>query len=209
MNKRNDYETSNTKNTLYAKRLLKIQTAKWKEWLDVQAPYRWNLQRLNMGFTFDVGCGIGRNLINLNGSGMGIDHNLDSVEICKNRGLTAFTPDDFEKSSLNVPESFDSILLSHVAEHISYPMVINILKKYLYLLKCNGKLVIITPQELGYKSDASHVEFMNFPKLRGIANQLDLRIIKEYSFPFPRLFGHIFMYNEFVMVAQKNYLQIS
>ena len=47
----------------------------WKRWVDVQAPYRWNLRGLRLGFTLDVGCGIGRNLVTFDGHGVGIDHN--------------------------------------------------------------------------------------------------------------------------------------
>ena len=53
----------------------------WKKLLDVQAPYRWNLQRLKLGLTLEIGCGIGRNLMHLKGQGIGIDHNFQSVEM--------------------------------------------------------------------------------------------------------------------------------
>ena len=74
---------------------------------------------------------------------------------------------------------------------------------FVYLLKNHGKLVIITPQEAGFKSDATHVEFMNFAKLKAIARELDSKIIKQYSFPFPRIVGKLFKYNEFVSLSQK------
>lgn len=83
MNRKINTFNQDTKNQSYSERLLNKQTAKWKEILDVQAPYRWNLQRLNLGFTLDIGCGIGRNLINLKGNGIGIDHNFHSVEVCR------------------------------------------------------------------------------------------------------------------------------
>jgi 2-polyprenyl-3-methyl-5-hydroxy-6-metoxy-1,4-benzoquinol methylase len=146
MNRKINPFNQDTKNQSYSERLLNKQTAKWKEILDVQAPYRWNLQRLNLGFTLDIGCGIGRNLMNLKGNGIGIDHNFHSVEVCRARGFMAFTPEEFQQSSFDEPEKFDSILLAHVAEHMSYLEVINLLNDYVYLLKNHGKLVIITPQ---------------------------------------------------------------
>ncbi|MCA2813183.1 MAG: class I SAM-dependent methyltransferase [Microcystis sp. M090S1] len=203
MNRKINPFNQDTKNQSYSERLLNKQTAKWKEILDVQAPYRWNLQRLNLGFTLDIGCGIGRNLMNLKGNGIGIDHNFHSVEVCRARGFTAFTPEEFQQSSFDEPEKFDSILLAHVAEHMSYLEVISLLNDYVYLLKNHGKLVIITPQEAGFKSDATHVEFMNFAKLKAIARELDSKIIQQYSFPFPRMVGKLFKYNEFVSLSQK------
>ena len=48
----------------YAQRLQQLQQARWKLALDVQRPYRWNLERLCSGRVLEVGCGIGRNLRN-------------------------------------------------------------------------------------------------------------------------------------------------
>ena len=39
----------------YAQRLVRLQMAPWKRWLNVQAPFRWNLTRLRPGFTLVVG----------------------------------------------------------------------------------------------------------------------------------------------------------
>lgn len=198
-NKRQDLH--NTQDQFYTQRLIKKQRVWWKRLFDVQAPYRWNLQRLKLGFVLDIGCGIGRNLINLKGQGVGIDHNLESVRVAREQGLTAFTPNEFFKSSFNTPQTFDSILLSHVAEHMNRVEVIYMLQQYLHLVKPQGKIIIISPQEAGYKSDPTHVEFINFPKLRSISRELNLTMIKEYSFPFPRFVGYIFLYNEFVSVS--------
>lgn len=79
----------------YEERLTRLQTARWKQWLDVQAPFRWNLQSLGPGSTLDIGCGIGRTLLHLRGNGVGIDTNPYCVDVAQARGLTAFTPDEF------------------------------------------------------------------------------------------------------------------
>ena len=188
----------------YTDYLLAKQTATWKRLLNVQAPYRWNLQQLKLGFVLDIGCGIGRNLINLDGHGVGVDHNPFSIAIARSHGLNAFTTEDFKASAFNVGQSFDSILLSHVAEHLYFDAVVALLRDSLYLLKPQGRLVLITPQELGFKSDSSHVEMMDFEKLNAIAEQLGLQTLKQYSFPFPRFFGYYFIYNEFISVSIKN-----
>src|SRR5512139_906426 len=99
----------------YAERLIRLQTAGWKRWLDVQAPFRWNLRRLDPGFTLDIGCGIGRNLQHLRGHGVGVDANEYCVRAARARGLTAFTPDEFRTSGeYNRQGRFDTILLAHV-----------------------------------------------------------------------------------------------
>lgn len=61
---------------------------------------------------------------------------------------------------------------------------------------------MITPQERGYRSDDTHVEFLDFDALRQIAESLGLRVERSYSFPFPRWAGRLFKYNEFVLTAR-------
>jgi 2-polyprenyl-3-methyl-5-hydroxy-6-metoxy-1,4-benzoquinol methylase len=192
-----------TANSEYTRRLVTKGRVWWKKILDLQAPYRWNLRRLKPGFTLDIGCGLGRNLINLNGHGIGIDHNPHSVEIARTYGLQAFLPEEFQQSSFNQLKSFDSLLLSHVAEHMTAPEAVRLLTDYLPLLKPQGQVILITPQESGYRSDPTHVQFMDFAILRDIIREAGLSPVGEFSFPFPRLFGRWFTYNEFISVSKK------
>ena len=203
-----DEKSDTTKHTAYANRLVRLETAWWKQILDVQAPYRWNLQRLRPGLTLEIGCGIGRNLRNLtrvNSAGavsaVGIDHNETSVKIALGRGLTAFTAEDFLKSSFCAPGTFDSLLFAHVAEHMSFAQCAELLTGYKKYIKIGGKLILITPQEAGYRSDPTHVEFMDFAKLEKLQLSVGTIPTKNYSFPFPRSFGTFFKYNEFVAVS--------
>src|ERR1700730_6085107 len=124
-----------TEDCEYSARLLTQEAVWWKSMLDVQAPYRWNLKRLQPGFTLDIGCGLGRNLLHLNGNGVGIDHNQHAVEIARSRGLQAFTIEAFQTSSFNQSASFDSILMSHVAEHLMEGEVVKLLTAHIPLLK--------------------------------------------------------------------------
>jgi SAM-dependent methyltransferase len=188
----------------YAARLIKLQTARWKQWLDVQAPFRWNLRRLDPGVTLDIGCGIGRNLVHLPKQSVGIDVNEHCVRAAKARGLVAFTPGEFERSAeYNRPGRFDAILLAHVAEHMTEDQAVALLKAYEPLLRFDGKLILISPQEAGFRSDATHVELMDFVRLSRISSRLGLRPERAFSFPFPRWAGRLFTYNEFVVVSRK------
>ena len=187
----------------YTTRLLTRGGKWWKKALDAQAPYRWNLRRLNLGFVLEIGCGVGRNLINLSGRGVGIDHNPYSVTAAKSRGLQAFTPEEFRLSEFNTPGRFDSILLAHVAEHMVEQDAVQLLSAYVPLLKPQGQALLITPQEYGFRSDPTHVQFMDFDSLRSIALAAGLAPVREFSFPFPRMFGRVFKYNEFVSLFEK------
>jgi SAM-dependent methyltransferase len=187
----------------YTDGLIYRQSAWWKKLFNVQYPYKWNISRLKPGFVLDVGCGIGRNLLHLDGHGIGVDHNPTSIEVCKSRGLEAYTVEDFLKSTYNVPATFDSILLAHVAEHMTGEDFVNVINQYSYLLKNNGKIIVITPQEYGFKSDDTHVQFMDFKTIKSLLIQCGFDIKKQYSFPLPRIAGHIFKYNEFVTVGIK------
>jgi 2-polyprenyl-3-methyl-5-hydroxy-6-metoxy-1,4-benzoquinol methylase len=197
-------KTTSTKNEEYTRHLLE-QSVWWKRILDVQRPYRLHLKRLKLGSTLEIGCGIGRNLINLGKAAkvVGIDHNQNSVGVADSRGLIAFTPEQFMSSEYARPSSFDSLLLSHVAEHVGKKGIVSLLNEYLVYLRGGGRVVIITPQEAGYRSDTTHVEFMDFEGLASVVEDAGLVALAHYSFPLPRLFGKIFKYNEFVMIAQK------
>ena len=88
-----------TKGKQYTEVLNKSSNVKWKKVFDVQRPYRWNLSRLNLGKTLDVGCGIGRNLGNLSPDSVGVDHNKYSIGIAKKAGYDAVTVDEFMKNN--------------------------------------------------------------------------------------------------------------
>lgn len=192
---------TNEKN--YTDGLLYRQSAWWKKFFNVQYPYKYNIQRLKPGFVLDIGCGIGRNLLHLNGYGVGVDHNPTSVEVSRSRGLIAYTVDDFLTSTYNKPATFDSILLAHVAEHMTGDDFVRLLKQYIHLLKKDGRIIIITPQEKGFRSDDTHVQFMDFVTIKNLVKQIGFNTIRQYSFPFPRIIGFLFKFNEFVSVVKR------
>lgn len=189
-----------TKDSAYAERLTNLSNVWWKRALDTQRPYRWNLRRLNLGRVLDVGCGIGRNLINLGDNSVGVDHNKEAIKSLKDRGFEAYTVEEFKKLK-SAKKSFDSMLLAHVLEHMTPDESKEVLSFYLPYVK--NRVVIICPQEKGFTTDETHVTFLDATDIENILKDLGLKIEKSYSFPFPRVIGKIFAYNETVVIAKR------
>jgi SAM-dependent methyltransferase len=187
----------------YTERLQTLEQARWKRWLDVQAPYRWNIRRLDLGRTLDLGCGLGRNLAHLSGNGIGVDHNSASIAVARERGFEAYTADEFLNGWRAREGSFDSLLAAHVVEHMSEADAAALLRTYLPFVRPGGKVVVITPQERGYTTDSTHVRFCGFPEVADLCDAVGLAVVRQYSFPFPRAFGRVFPYNEFVTLARR------
>ena len=193
-----------TRGEEYAQRLIRLQMAPWKRWLNVQAIFRRNLDRLQPGFTLVVGCGIGRDLLNLRGNGVGVDTNEHCVRTARNRGFAAFTPEELRVSpEYGRPERFDSLLMAHVAEHMTEPQAIRVLREYVDLVRPAGQLILIAPQEAGFKSDRTHVQMMDFVRLQRICEAVGFFVERTYSYPLPRWAGRFFTYNEFVVTGRK------
>jgi SAM-dependent methyltransferase len=186
----------------YTQRLVALQQVWWKRLLDVQAPYRWNLRHLVPGFTLEVGCGIGRNLANLRGNGVGVDLNDAAVAVARRRGFLAFTTDAFRATQYARPGTFDSLLLSHVLEHMRHEESFTLLTSYVEFVRPGGQLIVETPQERGYRSDASHVHFIDFDAIRSLFDRVGATVERQRSFPLPRAFGRFFIYNEFIVTGR-------
>ncbi len=188
----------------YAERLETLQGARWKQLLGAQLPYRWNARRLLAGRdrVLDVGCGIGRNLANL-GRGVGVDHNAAAVGTARSRGLRAWTTTEWPNCPDAVAGSYDALLLAHVLEHMDAATADEVVRSYLPYLGPAARMLLICPQERGYRTDATHVRFVDLDELARSARSWGFTPVRRQSFPFSRSSGTWFPYNEFVLVADK------
>src|SRR5215467_15791830 len=128
-----------TEGSEYTHRLQRLGGARWKRAIDAQAPYRWNIRRLELGRTLDVGCGIGRNLAHLDGNGVGVDHNASSIVACRAQGLEAYTIEDFLASTHARADAFDAMLAAHLIEHLAEPDARDIIGMYLPYVRSGGR----------------------------------------------------------------------
>lgn len=192
-----------TESQEYADRLVALESVWWKRLLPVQAPYRWNLRRRHLERVLDVGCGVGRNLAHLSAGSLGVDHNPVSVRIARERGLDAVTTAELATSYQLGRESFDSILLAHVVEHLTPEEARALVREYLPYLRPGGRVLFICPQERGYASDPTHVTFTDGEALEMLARDVGLTPSPASSFPLPRRCGKAFVYNEFIVEARK------
>lgn len=86
---------------------------------------------------------------------------------------------------------------------MTYPEAATLLSGYLPYLRQGGRVIVIAPQEAGYRSDETHVEFFDEGRIARLLASHDLRLAGIRSFPLPRPFGRAFRYNEFVAVGEK------
>jgi SAM-dependent methyltransferase len=181
----------------------RLKGARWKRVLNAQAPYRWNLRRLDLGYVLDIGCGIGRNLGHLDGNGVGVDLSPTSIAEARARGFAAYTAEEFPTSPDAQPERYDSLLFAHVLEHMTRARASDLVGSHLPYLRPGGSVVIIVPQPAGFASDPTHVEYVDRAAIKEIEDTHGLESIRIYSFPFPPAVGKVFLHNETIAVSRK------
>ncbi|ARF55561.1 class I SAM-dependent methyltransferase [Streptomyces gilvosporeus] len=164
--------------------------------------HRRQLRRIGPGRVLEIGCGDGDTLADCAPGSVGIDHDPVSVERCRERGLTAYTADDFLAGPDARPGGFDALLCAHVLEHLDDEQVEGLLRAYLPYVRPGGGVVLITPQEAGHRAEAAPVRFTDFPLLRAFAESAGLAVRRTYSAPLPRAAGKLLRRNVFVLVAQ-------
>jgi SAM-dependent methyltransferase len=190
-----------TRSDAYAARLERLSDARWRRWLDVQAPYRRRLRRLGLGRTLDLGCGIGRHLLHLPPGSVGVDPSRAAVEAARRRGGEAYLPEEF-RASPRAGERFDALLCAHVLEHMRFAAGEALLAEWLPSVRSGGQVVLVTPQEAGFRSDPTHVEFQDLTTLVRMLARLGCSVERAFSFPFPSFVGRYFRHNESIAVGR-------
>ena len=193
-----------TQNPNYTDRLVSIQMSNLKRLLKFINPYRNNIRKVCDGRVLDVGCGIGRNLFYLgNFDNVGVDHNENSIKFLKSRSFLGFTPKEFEENFSIDEETFDTLLFSHVIEHLSRESALEVIQHYSKWLKTGGSIVVICPQQKGYASDSTHLTYFDERDIEKILTASGFSRVRKKSFPFSKHFGRIWIYNEPVVTALK------
>ncbi|MGW1376601.1 class I SAM-dependent methyltransferase [Streptomyces sp. NPDC002446] len=165
--------------------------------------YRRQLRRIGTGRVLEIGCGTGDTLAGCTPGSVGIDHDPQSVEHCRTRGLTAYTADAFLAGPHARPGAFDALLTAHVLEHLDDEQVEDLLRAYVPYVRPGGGVLLITPQEAGHRATRpTPVRFTDFTLLRAFAESAGLAVRRTYSHPLPRPAGMLLRSNAFVLLAQ-------
>lgn len=138
-----------------------------RSWLRkwVRKLYLRSAARQLKGPTLDFGCGIGELLERLPYGSRGLEYNLATVEFCRAKGLPVDTYDGFsdnwQLSAIPHEVRFDSMVISHVLEHLERPG--DVLHRLLSAASIRGihRVLVIVPGPAGYRIDATHRTFVD------------------------------------------------
>jgi SAM-dependent methyltransferase len=136
------------------------------------------LNRFLKGNALDVGCGIG-DMLAFRANTVGVDVNSYNVDFCQKRKLDAslMKQDQLAFES----ESFDSVLLDNVLEHIESPRLL--LTEIKRVLKPGGVFLIGVPGIKGYVSDNDHKVFYDEAALSLLAAEHGFKIDHFFHTP--------------------------
>jgi len=167
---------------------------KWLRYMLFIRPIVHQLQ----GYVLDIGCGPGVYLEYYPGPSLGIDAHPNNIRICKAKGVRAIQEDanQFVKE-----ETFDTILISHVLEHLDNPA--GVIENAYLSLKYGGRIIIIVPCyegfAVGLNGENAHKHFIDEDYINEKMKSLGGK--KMHSSIFPPLLGGI--YKELRMIFEK------
>ena len=126
------------------------------------------------GPTLDFGCGAGDLLSRLPAGSVGLEYNHAAVEYCRSLGLDVYAYDGFSDEwslgTLGDTVRFESMVVSHVLEHLPNPMTV--LRRLLMSAAKFGvrRVLVIVPGRAGFDSDRTHLTFVDLDML--VATQM-------------------------------------
>jgi len=135
----------------------------------VRKLYLESAARQLQGPTLDFGCGVGELLERLPAGSRGLEYNEATVKFCREKGLQVDSYDGFtdgwQLSTLPTGAHFESMVISHVLEHLDQPTVV--LSR---LLDASAKLavrrvLVIVPGRAGFALDPTHRTFIDLAML--------------------------------------------
>jgi len=133
------------------------------------------------GKVLDIGCGIG-DMLSFRPNTIGLDINPLNVNYCKKKKLEAYL-----MKNGRIPfedQSFDSLLLDNVLEHIDTPTLL--FKEIKRVLKPDGILLIGVPGISGFESDTDHKKFYDEIRLKSLAKKFKFSVNYSFYTPFFR-----------------------
>lgn len=174
----------------------------------VRQAYLTRAAALAPGRCIDFGCGAGELLARLGTDSVCLEYNHAAVAFCRSKGLEVGFydgfADDWQLDQLQ-GQRFDTLVVSHVLEHLDDPM--RILHRLLSACDRLGihRVLVIVPQEAGYKVDATHRTFVELPMLEAaVAEAPGWRLATHSYFPFGLpVVGRVFAYNELQVVIER------
>ncbi len=136
------------------------------------------------GYVLDIGCGVGIYTEKYSGHSLGIDANDNNIKICQEKKINAIKAD---ANSYVLENLFDSILLSHVLEHLTEPS--KVLENAYLCAKKGGLIIIVVPCLTafisGFNDLIGHKQFINEEYLDYyLLKKFGCKKLKSYSFPF-------------------------
>ena len=136
------------------------------------------LQKQLKGNVLDLGCGVG-DYLKFNRDAIGVDVNKENIKYLNSINVKAVF---MQKDILPFcDESFSSIIMDNVLEHIENPD--KILKEIQRVLKPNGLFLVGVPGEKGFKSDSDHKVFYDEKKLKSLMIDNKFNFVKTLVMP--------------------------
>lgn len=137
------------------------------------------IKKNSKGRLLDIGCGTGL-FLEFFQTGTGVDVNSDCVEYCRQNGLDAIQM-EFDILPFE-DESFDTVVLDNVLEHINDPQPI--LEECYRVLTDQGRIIALTPGKKGYSRDPDHKIYYSMDTLRDLIQQhgFEPKLAKEIPF---------------------------